>query len=91
MVVKEYKYMKASIECKEFSIMGKKDEYGRDLVIRIGKQSDAEQVTDEASGAKHWTAGSFFDMHINAYIKDEDYAELTEEKAESIAKKLKLL
>lgn len=90
MEVKTYKYMKTTIECKEFAISGKKDDYGRDLVVRIGKQSDAEQVTDEASGAKRWTAGSFFDMHINTYIKNEDYAELTEEKAESIAKKLKL-
>lgn len=90
MKIREYKYMKTTIECKEFSFDGKKDDYGRDLVIRIGKQSDAEQVTDEVSGAKRWSAGTFFDMHINTYIKDEDYAELTEEKAEAIAKKIKL-
>ena len=82
--------MKTTIECKEFSIEGKTDDYGRNLVIRIGKQSDAEQITDEVSGAKRWTAGAFFDMHINTYIKDEDYAELTDEKADAIAKKIKL-
>lgn len=87
---REFNYMKQTIKCKEFPIDGKTDDYGRVLVVRIGKQSDAEQVTDETSGAKRWTAGAFFDMQINAYIKDEDYDELTTEKAEAIAKKLKL-
>lgn len=87
---REFNYMKQTIKCKEFPIDGKTDGYGRGLVVRIGKQSDAEQVTDEASGAKRWTAGTFFDMQINTYIKDEEYDELTTEKAEAIAKKLKL-
>ena len=87
---KEIKYMKNSIKCKEVEVPNRQDDYGRPLVIRVAKQSDAEQVTDEESGIKRWTCGAFFDMQINAYIKDEEYDELDDEKLIVLAKKLKL-
>lgn len=87
---KEFKYMKNSIKYKEVEIPNKQDDYGRPLVIKVAKQSAAKQVTDENSGVKHWTAGAFFDMQINAYIKDEEYNELDDDKLIALAKKLKL-
>lgn len=87
---KELKYMRNSIKYKEVEIPNRKDDYGRPLTIKVAKQSDAEQVTDEESGVMRWTGGAFVDMQINAYIKDEEYADLTEEKLIEIAKKLKL-
>lgn len=87
---KELKYMRNTIKYKEVEIPNRKDDYGRPLIIKVAKQSDAEQVTDEESGVMHWTGGAFADMQINAYIKDEEYADLTEEKLIEIAKKLKL-
>lgn len=87
---KELKYMRNSIKYKEVEIPNRKDDYGRPLTIKVAKQSDAEQVTDEESGVMRWTGGAFVDMQINTYIKDEEYADLTEEKLIEIAKKLKL-
>lgn len=82
--------MGATIKYKEVEIPNRTDNYRRPLVIKVAKQSDAEQVTDEESGAMRWTGGAFIDMQINAYIKDEEYNDLTEEKLIELAKKLKL-
>ena len=82
--------MGTTIKYKEVEIPNRTDNYRRPLTIKVAKQSDAEQVTDEESGAMHWTGGEFLDMHINAYIKDEEYNDLTEEKLIELAKKLKL-
>ena len=44
---RELKYMGISIKYKEVEIPNKTDNYGRPLVVKVAKQSDAEQVTDE--------------------------------------------
>ena len=44
---KELKYMGATIKYKEVEIPNRTDNYRRPLVIKVAKQSDAEQVTDE--------------------------------------------
>lgn len=90
MVEKKLTYLKNTIQYKETEIPERKDNYGRPLVIRVARQSDAEHITDEKSGAKRWTAGAFMDMQINAYIKDEDYDGLTDEKLMALAKKIHL-
>lgn len=87
---KELKYMGHTIKYKEVQIPNEYDNYNRPLTIKVAKQSDAEQVTDEESAVMKWTGGAFLDMQINAYIKDEEYADLTDEKLIEIAKKLKL-
>lgn len=87
---KELKYMGDTIKYKEVVIPNKTDAYRRPLTIKVAKQSDAEQVTDEETGLMSWTGGAFLDMQINAYIKDEEYADLTEEKLIEMAEKLKL-
>lgn len=75
---------------KEVEIPNRTDDYGRPLTIKVAKQSDAKQATNEELGTLYWTCGNFVDMHINAYIKDEDYADLTDEKLIELAEKLKL-
>ena len=87
---KEIKYMGNTIKYKEVEIPNRTDDYGRPLTIKVAKQSNAEQVTDEELGTLYWTCGNFVDMHINAYIKDEEYADLTDEKLIELAAKLKL-
>ena len=87
---KELKYMGSTIKYKEVEIPNRTDDYGRPLTIKVAKQSDAKQVTNEELGTLYWTCGNFVDMHINAYIKDEDYADLTDEKLIELAEKLKL-
>lgn len=87
---KELKYMGTILKYKEYEFPEKMDNYNRPLVIKVAKQSDAEQVTDAETGVKRWTNGAFFDMYINSYIKDEEYEDITEERMEEIAKKLKL-
>lgn len=87
---KELKYMGNTIKYKEVVIPNKTDNYRRPLTIKVAKQSDAEQVTDEELGTLYWTGGAFLDMQINAYIKDEEYNDLTEEKLIELAEKLKL-
>lgn len=87
---KELKYLSTSLKYKEAKIPNRTDNYGRPLVMRVAKQGDAEQETNEETGAKKWTCGAFFDMHINAYIKDEEYEELDEDKMIALAKKYKL-
>jgi hypothetical protein len=86
---RELKYMGNSIKYKEVEIPNKTDNYGRPLVVKVAKQSDAEQVTDEKTGVKRWTGGAFFDMMLNGYIKDEEYEELDDEKLIALANKLK--
>lgn len=87
---KELKYMKNTIKYKEVEIPNRRDDYDRPLVIKVAKQSDAEQITNEETGVKRWSGGAFFDMNINAYIKDEEYDELDDEKLIALAKKLKI-
>lgn len=87
---KEIKYMGSTIKYKEVEIPNRTDNYGRPLTIKVAKQSDAKQVTNEELGTLYWTCGNFMDMHINAYIKDEEYADLTDEKLIELAEKLKL-
>lgn len=87
---KEIKYMGDSIKYKELEIPNRTDNYGRPLTIKVAKQSDAEQVTNEELGTLYWTCNKFVDMQINAYIKDEEYADLTDEKLIELATKLKL-
>lgn len=87
---KEIKYMGNTIKYKEVEIPNRTDNYGRPLTIKVAKQSDAEQVTNEELGTLYWTCNNFVDMHINAYIKDEEYADLTDEKLIELAEKLKL-
>ena len=87
---KESKYMGDSIKYKEVEIPNRTDNYGRPLTIKVAKQSDAEQVTNEELGTLYWTCNKFVDMQINAYIKDEEYADLTDEKLIELATKLKL-
>ena len=87
---KEIKYMRNTIKYKEVEIPNRTDDYGRPLTIKVAKQSDAKQVTNEELGTLYWTCGDFVDMHINAYIKDEEYADLTDEKLIELAEKLKL-
>ena len=87
---KEIKYMGNTIKYKEVEIPNRTDDYGRPLTIKVAKQSDAKQVTNEELGTLYWTCGNFVDMHINAYIKDEEYADLTDEKLIELAEKLKL-
>lgn len=87
---KEIKYMGNTIKYKEVEIPNRTDNYGRPLTIKVAKQSDAEQFTNEELGTLYWTCGNFVDMHINAYIKDEEYADLTDEKLIELAEKLKL-
>ena len=87
---KELKYMGNVIKYKEAEIPNKTDNYNRPLTIKVAKQSDAEQVTDEETGLMSWSGGAFLDMQINAYINDEEYADLTEEKLFEIATRLKL-
>lgn len=90
MIEKEFKYMGHSVKYKEVEIPNKQDNYRRPLTIKVAKQSDAEQITDEDTGSMQWSGGAFFDNFINAYIKDEEYAELTDEKLIELANKLKL-
>ena len=87
---KEIKYMRNTIKYKEVEIPNRTDDYGRPLTIKVAKQSDAKQVTNEELGTLYWTCGNFVDMHINAYIKDEEYADLTDETLIELAEKLKL-
>ena len=87
---KEIKYMGDSIKYKEVEIPNRTDDYGRPLTIKVAKQSDAKQVTNEELGTLYWTCNEFVDMHINTYIKDEEYADLTDEKLIELAAKLKL-
>ena len=87
---KEIIYMGNTIKYKEVEIPNRTDNYHRPLTIKVAKQSDAEQATDEELGTLYWTCGNFVDMHINAYIKDEEYADLTDEKLIELAEKLKL-
>lgn len=87
---KELKYMGNTIKYKEVVIPNKTDNYRRPLTIKVAKQSDAEQVTDEETGKMRWSCNPFIDMQIDAYIKDEEYADLTEEKLIELAEKLKL-
>lgn len=87
---KELKYMGSTIKYKEVEIPNRTDNYRRPLTIKVAKQSDAKQLTDEETGLMLWTGGAFVDMQINAYIKDEEYADLTEEKLIELATKLKL-
>ena len=87
---KEIKYMGNTIKYKEVEIPNRTENYGRPLTIKGAKQSDAEQATNEELGTLYWTCGNFVDMHINAYIKDEEYADLTDEKLIELAEKLKL-
>ena len=44
---KEIKYMGNTIKYKEVEIPNRTDDYRRPLTIKVAKQSDAEQVTDE--------------------------------------------
>lgn len=87
---KEIKYMGDSIKYKEVEIPNRTDDYGRPLTIKVAKQSDAKQVTNEELGTLYWTCNKFVDMHINTYIKDEEYADLTDEKLIELVEKLKL-
>lgn len=87
---KELKYMGHTIKYKEVVIPNKTDNYRRPLTIKVAKQSDAEQVTDEETGKMRWSCNPFIDMQIDAYIKDEEYADLTDDKLIELAKKLKL-
>lgn len=87
---KEIKYMGDTIKYKEVEIPNRTDDYGRPLTIKVAKQSDAKQVTNEELGTLYWTCNEFVDMHINTYIKDEEYADLTDEKLIELAEKLKL-
>lgn len=87
---KEIKYMGDTIKYKEVEIPNRTDDYGRPLTIKVAKQSDAKQVTNEELGTLYWTCNEFVDMHINTYIKDEEYADLTDEKLIELATKLKL-
>lgn len=87
---KELKYMGNTIKYKETEIPNRVDKFGRQLVIKVAKQSDAEQLTDEDSGVMYWSAGTFFDMQINTYIKDEDYDTITDDGMIELAKKIKL-
>ena len=52
---KEIKYMRNTIKYKEVEIPNRTDDYGRPLTIKVAKQSDAEQVTDEELGTLYWT------------------------------------
>ena len=87
---KEIKYMGNTIKYKEVEIPNRTDNYHRPLTIKVAKQSDAEQATDEELGTLYWTCGKFVDMQINTYINDEEYADLNEEKLIELASKLKL-
>lgn len=87
---KELKYMGSTIKYKEVEIPNRTDNYRRPLTIKVGKQSDAEQVTDEETGKIRWSCNPFIDMQIDAYIKDEEYDDLTDEKLIELANKLKL-
>lgn len=87
---KELKYMGSTIKYKEVEIPNRTDNYRRPLTIKVAKQSDAEQVTDEETGKMRWSCNPFIDMQIDAYIKDEEYADLTDDKLIELAKKLKL-
>lgn len=87
---KELKYMGNTIKYKETEIPNRVDNFGRPLVIKVAKQSDAEQITDEDSGVMYWSGGAFFDMQINTYIKDEDYNIITDDDMIELAKKIKL-
>lgn len=87
---KEFKYMRKIIKCKEVEIPNRKDDYGRNLMFRIARQSDAEQITNEETGVKTWSAGAFFDMFINAYITDDEYDNADDESLISLYNKLKL-
>lgn len=87
---KELKYMGNTIKYKEVEIPNKFDNYRRPLVIKVARQSDASQVTDEETGLMSWTGGAFLDMQINSYISNDEYDELTDEKLIELAEKLKL-
>lgn len=84
---KELKYMGKTVHYKDAVIADKKDNYGRSLTFKIGKRSDAELVTNTDTGIMYWTAGAFFDMHINKYVEDEEYENLTEEQIVEIYEK----
>lgn len=79
-----------TIKYKKVEIPNRTDNYRRPLTIKVAKQSDAEQATDEELGTLYWTCGKFVDMQINTYINDEEYADLNEEKLNELASKLKL-
>ena len=87
---KEIIYMGNTIKYKEVEIPNRTDNYRRPLTIKVAKQSDAEQATDEELGTLYWTCGKFVDMQINTYINDEEYADLNEEKLIELASKLNL-
>ena len=87
---KEIIYMGNTIKYKEVEIPNRTDNYRRPLTIKVAKQSDAEQATDEELGTLYWTCGKCVDMQINTYINDEEYADLNEEKLIELASKLKL-
>lgn len=89
---KEAKYNGLVTKFKELGIPGKFDDYHRPKVIRVARRSDAENVTNEETGVMRWSGGSFLDdiIGINAYIKDEEYDNLTDEDMLAMARKLKL-
>ena len=87
---KEIIYMGNTIKYKEVEIPNRTYNYHRPRTIKVAKQSDAEQATDEELGTLYWTCGKFVDMQINTYINDEEYADLNEEKLIELASKLKL-
>lgn len=88
---KDFKYAGKAIQCKEHEFFDKVDAYNRPMVFRVARQSDAQHVTDETTGIMFWSAGAFFDMHINAYIPDEEYNNLTDEDIIALAKKHKVI
>lgn len=90
MIENKLKYMGTTLNFKQVEIPNQTDDYGRPKVIRVAKQSDAEKVTDEETGIIRWTGGDFFDMKIDAYITDEEYEDLDDEKLIEICKKNKL-
>lgn len=83
-------YFGVTYRYKETEISGKVDNYRRPLTIKVAKQSDAQKVVDEETGIINWINPYLDIMPINAYIKDEEYNDLTEEKLIELAKKLKL-
>ena len=88
----EVKYNQVVTKYKEVTLPGQFDDYKRPKVIRVARQSDAENVTDEDTGVMRWSGGPFLDnfVGINAYITDEEYDNLNDDDMYAMAKKMKL-
>lgn len=89
MKIIELKYMGRKIKCKEFTVNGKTDNYGKQLTRVFAPTSEATKETNEDTGIMRYSAGPFFDMFIERYIDDEKFDMLDDDTFDEIIGKIK--